>query len=91
MKILLLLVTAPLVLVLAQPARPALNPAQSRVSLDSHVVRHPKSKRAAARIKSGVKSTDKISTKPGGVGATVATPLPAVHPRAKTPRNTPPL
>ncbi|MEQ1690506.1 MAG: hypothetical protein ABMA00_04425 [Gemmatimonas sp.] len=91
MRTLLLLVSAPLVLALAQPARTVVAPAPSVVSLDSHVARHPKSKVAAARTKSAVQAADKATTTRGAVGVkSTATPLPAVHPRAKTPRSAPP-
>lgn len=101
MRVLLLLVSAPLALALAhsalahsalaQPARTVVAPAPSVVSLDSHVARHPKSKVAAARTKSVVKAADKATTTRGAVGAQAATtPLPTVHPRTKTPRSVPP-
>ena len=78
MKIVLLLIAAPLVLPFAQPARRA--PVQPVTAIDSHLVRHPKVKVAAARSKSAALKSEPTTARATPV---VATPMPAVRPAAK--------
>jgi hypothetical protein len=61
-----------------QPARTT--PVQPVTSIDSHLVRHPKAKLAAARTKSAAVKAEPTTARATPV---VATPMPAVRPAAK--------
>jgi len=60
-KLLVLLVAAPLMTSLAQPAKNPLQPARVVAPVDSHLVKHPKSKPSAVKAKSKTDSTQSPS------------------------------
>ena len=77
MKILFLLVAAPLMASLAQPAKNPLQPARPSAKVDSHLVKHPKAKPSAFRTKS-------VSPADSARSSTVTrTQPPTVKPTAK--------
>ena len=78
MKLLLLLVAAPLMVSFAQPARNPPQPARAIAPVDSHLVKHPKAKTSAVRAKSSAATAD--STRSPSVARTA---LPTVKPAAK--------
>ncbi|MBL0171953.1 MAG: hypothetical protein IPP90_14775 [Gemmatimonadaceae bacterium] len=89
----MLYIAAPLLIALAQPAQPPVQPTLPVASLDSHLARHPKAKVAAStRAKnSAAKSGEQTAAARNSASvSTSATPLPTVHPRAKPSKSTPP-